>query len=151
MGSVGFILNLMKELDNFMQRISVSQFIFPAFRCEGGSRFHHFWLLQHHPGWYHLATWPDQKSWSRCDTVECRDYQGLLVLKLFMASVKSDLIQLLSVICQDDTNSEKAAKSNNDLVSCFMFADKQQVLLVFSGKNTPQAPKQEATGLSRKT
>lgn len=85
-----FILRLMKDLGNFMQRISMSQsfptsrevFLFPAYFLitVASSRM----ML---PGW----PWPIQKSLCRCDTVcEHGEHNGFMVLNLFMGTVKSD-------------------------------------------------------------
>lgn len=86
-----FILLLMKELGNFIQRISMSpsfqtstdEFSFPALDMEGGGgRFHHFSITvassgRMLPGW----TWPIQTSLRRYETVrEQNEDEGLMPL-----------------------------------------------------------------------
>lgn len=99
-----------------LQRIVL---LFPTIHSGGSNWFHHFWLLQYNTGWCYLwdmtnpKGWAIQKSRFRCYTVECREYKGLLVLKLFMTRVKSDAwsdpASLSSI--ESDTKCWRAAKS----------------------------------------
>ena len=64
-----------------------------------------------------LPGWHSPSGVWRCDTVQWSEHQGVTVLKLFMASVKSDgrsdRVSLSSI--KSVRNCERAAKSNNNL------------------------------------
>lgn len=125
MGSVEFILRLMKELGNFMQRISMSQ-CFPTSRAEAsyfllstgnGEKLISPFLITAASSRMKLPGWHGPSGVWRCDTVQWSEHQGFTVLKLFMASVKSDgrsdRVSLSSI--KSVRNCERAAKSNNNL------------------------------------